>query len=107
MMNEKLSKAKNDPAKNVPSEEISDAEFSAHPKKKPRRKILQRKIFRRRMFRRRILQRRILREPSQLPLGLVFVEVLADLKPTVIGCVLKLTIRTLQLLQGQLDALGR
>jgi hypothetical protein len=44
---------------------------------------------------------------SGLPLGLVFDEVLADLTPSVIGCVLQLTIGTLQLLHRQFDALGR
>jgi hypothetical protein len=40
-------------------------------------------------------------------LGLVFDEVLADFKPTGVGCVLQLTIGTLQLFYRQLDAIGR
>jgi hypothetical protein len=42
-----------------------------------------------------------------LPLGLVFDVVLADLTPTVICCVLQLTVGTLQLFLRHLDALGR
>jgi hypothetical protein len=44
---------------------------------------------------------------SLLPVGLAFDEVLSDFTPTIIGCVLQLTIGTLQLFLRHLDALGR
>jgi hypothetical protein len=42
-----------------------------------------------------------------LSLGLVLDVVLADFTPNVIGCVLQLTIGTLQLFHRQFDTLGR
>jgi hypothetical protein len=44
---------------------------------------------------------------SRLPLGLVFDKVLVDFTPTIISCVLQLTIGTLHLFLRHLDALGR